>query len=96
LIHGNYYKNSLRYEPDFVVETAQKFYIIETKKRSDLQTEEVQLKANATKIYCETATNFNKENGGKVWEYVLLPHDEVHLQSSFEYLVVNHGKEEKF
>lgn len=32
----------------------------------EAQNEEVKLKANAAKIYCETATNFNKENGSKV------------------------------
>lgn len=59
------------------------------KKKSDLQTEDVKLKSTAAEIYCETATNFNKKNGGKAWEYVLLPHDEIHLNSSFKYLVAN-------
>ena len=82
-------RDSSRYEPDFVVETNNKIYMIETKKKSDLHTEEVKMKATAAKIWCETATNFNRKNGGKSWEYVLLPHDEIHLNSSFQHLVAN-------
>ena len=84
-----FYKNFSRYEPDFVVETAEKIYLVEVKKKSDLQTEDVRLKSTAAEIYCETATNFNKKNGGKAWEYILLPHDEIHLNSSFEFLMKN-------
>ncbi|MBR6013865.1 MAG: hypothetical protein IK062_08815 [Selenomonadaceae bacterium] len=85
-----FYKNFSRYESDFVVETAEKIFLVEVKKKSDLQTEDVKLKSEAAKIYCETATDFNKKNGGKSWKYILLPHDEIHLNSSFEYLIANH------
>ena len=84
-----FYQNSSRYEPDFVVETADKIFLVEVKKKSELQTEDVKLKASAAKIYCETATDFNKKNGGKHWEYILLPHDEVKLNYSFKYLLKN-------
>ena len=84
-----FYQNSSRYEPDFVVETADKIFLVEVKKKSELQTEDVKLKASAAKIYCETATDFNKKNGGKHWEYILLSHDEVKLNFGFYYLVAN-------
>lgn len=85
-----FYKNFLRYEPDFVVETAEKIFLVEVKRKSDLQTEEVILKASAAKIYCETVSEWNLKNGGKAWKYILLPDNEIHLNSSFEYLIANH------
>lgn len=85
-----FYKNFLRYEPDFIVETSEKIYMVEIKSRKNLNDDDVKLKSEAAKIYCETATNFNKENGGKEWKYILLPHDEIHLNSSFRYLITNH------
>lgn len=74
------------YEPDFVVETADEIYIVEVKRRSDLSDADVKAKSEAAMVYCETATKFNEEHGGKRWRYLLLPHDEIHLNSSFEYL----------
>lgn len=79
-----------RYEPDFIVETAEKIYMVETKSRKNLNDDDVKMKSEAAKIYCETATDFNKKNGGKAWEYILLPHDEILLNSSFKYLVGSH------
>lgn len=66
-----------QYEPDFVVETADCIYLVETKMKSEIETEEVQLKAKAGKKYCEAATEFNARYGGKPWKYLLIPHDVV-------------------
>lgn len=78
-----------RYEPDFIVETADKIYMVETKSSNEIHSESVIQKAKAAKVYCQAVTDWNAENGGKPWDYVLISHNEVHLNSSFVYLVKN-------
>jgi len=75
-----------QYEPDFVVETADCIYLVETKMKSEIETEEVQLKAKAGKKYCEAATEFNARYGGKPWKYLLIPHDVVKEGVFFDWL----------
>ena len=78
-----------QYQPDFVVETAAKIYMIEVKNRNQLKDEVVQKKAHAAIEYCRAATEFNEKNGGKPWEYAIIPHDIIHMQSSFTHLAAN-------
>lgn len=78
-----------RYEPDFVAETADMIYIIETKASNELTLPEVIEKANAAQAYCDAASAWNAEHGGKPWIYALVSHDEVRLNSSFHYLMAN-------
>ena len=82
-----------RYEPDFVVETEDVIYMVETKAANEINSDAVWEKAVSAKEYCRAATEWNTENGGKPWEYALMSHDEVHLQSSFEYLMKNRVKQ---
>lgn len=76
-----------RYEPDFVVETASTIYMVETKASNETESAVVQDKASAAREYCRAVTVWNETNGGKPWEYILLPHSEVRLNSSFRYLM---------
>ena len=78
-----------RYEPDFVVETAEKIYMVETKASNNLDASDVIEKARVATEYCRAATEWNLENAGKPWEYVVLAHNDVMLNSSFHYLVAN-------
>lgn len=75
------------YQPDFVAETDEFIYMIETKAADDIKTEEVQAKARAALKYCEYANDFIKEHKGKQWKYVLIPHDKVGRNSSFKGVV---------
>ena len=77
------------YEPDFIVETDDKIYMIETKASKDLSEDSVLQKAKAARKYCQAATEWNAENGGKPWEYVLISHDDVKINFGFEYIVKN-------
>jgi type III restriction enzyme len=79
--------NSKRYEPDFVVETKDAIYMIEPKSKDKMQDSDVLQKAEAAKIYCEYATEYNLENGGKPWHYLLIPHDEINKSVSLSYLI---------
>ncbi|MDR3087537.1 MAG: DEAD/DEAH box helicase family protein [Azoarcus sp.] len=65
------------YIPDFVVETDTAILMVETKKRDDLQTGEVQAKAAAAARWCKHASEYTATVGGKPWKYILVPHDEV-------------------
>ncbi len=76
-----------RYEPDFIVETSECIYMIETKALKDISDEDVQAKKKAAEEYCKNATEYTLKNGGKPWRYHLLRHDVVERSSSFEYLM---------
>jgi type III restriction enzyme len=78
-----------RYEPDFVVETADRIYMIETKASNEIGSTEVKEKARAAVVYCNAVTDWNSVNSGKPWRYALISHDEVRLNSSFMGLVSN-------
>lgn len=75
------------YEPDFVVETDNGIYMIETKASNEMNSRPVIEKAHAALVYCCAVSEWNKNNGGKPWDYALISHDEVRLNSSFDYLV---------
>lgn len=79
--------NSKRYEPDFVVETDDAIYMIEPKSKDKMQDSDVIQKADAAKIYCQYATEYNLENGAKPWYYVLIPHDEITRTTSLNALI---------
>jgi type III restriction enzyme len=72
-----HYKGDSSYEPDFVVETKTAKLICETKMAKDISADDVKEKANAAVKWCEHATAHEKQNGGKPWSYLLIPHDAV-------------------
>jgi len=84
-----------RYEPDFVVETADAIYMCEPKASRNVEDADVKEKAVAAQEYCRAASEFNAENGGKPWIYALIPHDEIRPQSSFIYLLNNNIQSEQ-
>jgi type III restriction enzyme len=88
--HIYYDRNSKRYEPDFVAETAAAIYMVETKKAGDLDSDEVRQKTQAALNYCEGATTYTTANGGKPWSYLLIPHDAVMLNMSLVGLAAKH------
>lgn len=85
--------NSKRYHPDFVVESKDSIYMVETKKESDIKSQEVQDKKIAALQYCTHASAFTSKNGGKPWKYLLIPHNAVLLNMSFDTLVNSYIQE---
>lgn len=77
--------NSKRYEPDFVVETGNLIYLVETKKETDMENTEVKEKALSALQYCKFASSFTTQHNGKAWKYILIPHDIVNFNMSFEF-----------
>lgn len=84
--------NSRRYNPDFVVETGDAIYIVETKMQREMESNEVKQKTAAALDYCNKATRFNLENGKKPWNYVLIPHEAVQFNMSFNGLTTKYSK----
>ncbi|HBN9859610.1 DEAD/DEAH box helicase family protein [Pseudomonas aeruginosa] len=65
------------YIPDFVAETDATIFMVETKARADINTQEVQAKAAAAMRWCKHASDHAANVGTKPWKYLLVPHDEV-------------------
>lgn len=74
-----FYHKDTAYEPDFVVESEHHMYLVEIKRRYDLEDEIVKKKAEAATFWCTLATNHANENQGRPWSYLLIPHDEVDI-----------------
>lgn len=72
-----------RYEPDFVVETADMIYMIEIKAERNIGDKDVKEKAKAAMAYCKAASAWNAKHAGKPWHYVLVSHANVRINSSF-------------
>lgn len=65
------------YVPDFVAEIDTKILMVETKARTDIDTQEVQAKAAAAMRWCKHASDHAASVGSKPWHYLLVPHDEM-------------------
>ena len=77
------YNRGKRYEPDFVVETADCCYLIEVKAEKDMGGPDVIAKKKRGIQYCEVATRWCKANGYKPWKYLFIPSKQVLANSSF-------------
>lgn len=71
------------YIPDFVAETESAIFMVETKARSDMNTQEVQAKAAVAARWCGHASDHAREVGTKPWKYLLVPHDEINESKRF-------------
>lgn len=65
------------YIPDFVAEADAMIFMVETKARADIDTQEVQAKAAAAARWCKHASDHATSVGTKTWRYLLVPHDEI-------------------
>lgn len=71
------YSAGQSYEPDFVVETDKEKLIIEIKAKNEMNDPVVLAKARAARKWIYHANEHAKESAGKLWTYVLVPHDAV-------------------
>lgn len=71
------------YEPDFIVETDVKKWLVEVKAANELNNPEVIAKKEAAEQWCITASKHAAENGGKPWAYKLVPDNKVHRWFDF-------------
>lgn len=77
------------YCPDFVVETDNAKYIVETKAKDDMTAADVLAKQEIAMRWCMEATKYENTNGGKPWAYLLIPHNDLDPTRTFEKLVVD-------
>ncbi len=76
-VYYKYGTEQPEYVPDFVAETLDTIYLVETKARSDVDDGEVKAKAEAARQWAEHASEYSRSNSGKPWRYLLIPHDEI-------------------
>ena len=79
-----YYKDGIEhpeYVPDFVIETDKTVLMVETKAKNEMGDEVVLAKAEVAARWCENASDYLLQHGGKRWKYLLVPHDEVKEQN---------------
>jgi len=79
------------YEPDFVAELKDKKLILETKWEKGADDEKVFAKRDAAVEWCKNATKHELQNGGKAWQYLLIPHTEVLTNATITGLIGKFG-----
>jgi type III restriction enzyme len=77
------------YVPDFIAETDDTIYMIETKAANQIHAEEVQSKKTAAETWCGHASAHNAENNGKPWKYLLISHESVKDNMTLQYYEQN-------
>jgi len=82
-----------RYQPDFIVETTIGKVLCETKRRDVLDTPEVQAKKQAAQTWCQHATAHEQQHGGKAWQYLLVPHDDVRANYTLAGLLARYNSQ---
>ena len=68
------------YEPDFVAETKDAYYLCEPKAKDEMDDEVVLVKAMAAATWCNNASTVSS----KPWKYLLVPHTAIDDSQSLE------------
>ncbi len=79
-----YWNKNSKYEPDFIVETDNKIYMIEIKAENQVDNTEVQLKKENAEKYCNEVNEYGKTHNLKRWEYLIISDTEVKTNYSFD------------
>lgn len=77
------------YEPDFVVETEDACYLVEIKRRNEMDDPMVIAKKERALSYCKIASKWCIANHSKSWKYMLIPHDRVTETTSFDAYILH-------
>lgn len=84
-IFYRYNNTTSEYHPDFIIETTDTKYIIEIKAENETDASIVQAKAYAAQKWCE---DVNSLITWKKWNYILLPHNELNIDKTLEYILM--------
>ncbi len=71
------YQSGHWYEPDFVVETHDACLLIEPKRADEVDDATIKSKQKATERWCRYANEHAAQVGGKRWDYLLIPHNDI-------------------
>ncbi len=75
------------YQPDFVAETVDAIYMLESKATNEMHDADVLAKRDVAIAWCGHASAYTKSYGGKPWKYLLIPHDEIAENMTLDGLV---------
>jgi type III restriction enzyme len=75
------------YQPDFVAETEDAIYMLEPKMSSQMSDPEVLEKKRVAVQWCQQASDYMQQHGGKPWRYVLIPHNAIAENMTLEGLL---------
>lgn len=81
------YNRGRKYQPDFVVETEDTYYLVEVKGKDRINDPDVQAKKERAISYCKVASEYNVANGHKPFVYMFIPHDEITISTRFNSLL---------
>lgn len=81
------------YQPDFVAETGDAIYMLEPKRRRDMQDPIVIAKRDVAVKWCAQASEYALQHRGKGWRYALIPHDVISENMTLTGLVQRFGTE---
>lgn len=84
-----YDRNKL-YVPDFVVETATDYYLVEVKGLNMLDNPQVKAKQERAMQYCKLASEYNIAHKHKPFTYLFIPEDQFDTTTTFRSLIVRH------
>ena len=79
--------NHQEYQPDFVAETKDAIYMLEPKASNQMKDAIVLAKKESAIKWCKNASDYAERNGGKLWRYVLIPHNSIALNMTLDGLV---------
>ncbi len=80
---GLFWKAGQQYNPDFLVETTTRKYMVEVKALNEVNNEEVVSKAREGIRWCSFATTADPDH--KTWEYRLISDDNIHPGNTCKY-----------
>jgi type III restriction enzyme len=81
----------LEYQPDFVADTADAIYMLETKASDKMEDSIVLAKKEAAIGWCANASTHAQRFGNKPWRYVMIPHDEIATNITLDALAARFG-----
>ena len=80
-------RDERRYNPDFVVEAADRCFLVEVKDAAILEDPEVMAKMRSAVEWCGHASDHARTSHGKPWSYLLVPHDRTGPGATFAGIV---------
>ena len=80
------YNRGKHYRPDFVVETEEQYYLVEVKRKDEMESPDVIAKKDRAISYCKVASDYNIANNRKPFTYLFIPHDEINQSTSLNRL----------
>ena len=89
---GNFrihYTAEAEYEPDFVAEAMDAYYLCEAKAETEMDDDTIQAKARAAAQWCKHATSVSS----KPWKYLLIPHTAIDESKSLAGLAAHYTVE---